>query len=64
MADRFIRPIRIEGQVAYVPLTQGYEAVIDVDDVAFVECFNWYALRNGKTFYAVRHVPASENGKR
>lgn len=39
-----IRPIRIEGDVAYVPLTQGYEAVIDAADVALVEGWNWFAL--------------------
>ena len=31
-ASMSIRPIRIEGDVAYVPLTQGYEAVIDAAD--------------------------------
>lgn len=29
MAKREIRPIRVEGQVAYVPLTKGYTAIID-----------------------------------
>lgn len=64
MADRVIRSIRIEGQVAYVPLTRGYEATIDVDDISLVECFNWYALKNGKTVYAVRHGPTEKCGKR
>ena len=37
------RPIRIEGDVAYIPLTRGYEAVIDVEDVYLVEGKNWHA---------------------
>lgn len=37
------RPIRIEGDVAYVSLTKGYEAIIDVEDVPLVEGRNWHA---------------------
>lgn len=48
------RPIRIEGDVAYVPLTRGYEAVIDAADVPFVDGRNWCAIPNRKTVYAVR----------
>jgi len=43
MAKKAIRPIRIEGNVAFVPLTQGYEAVIDAADVPLVEGRNWFA---------------------
>ena len=39
-----VRPIRIEGDFAYIPLTRGYESVIDATDVNLVEGFNWYAL--------------------
>lgn len=44
-----LRPIRIEGDVAFVPLTRGYEAVIDAADVPLVEGRNWCALvcKNG-----------------
>ncbi len=38
------RQIRIEGNVAYVPLTRGYEAVIDAADVAKVSGLSWRAL--------------------
>ena len=31
------RPIRIDGEVAYVPLTMGYEALIDAADVPLLE---------------------------
>lgn len=54
MAKREIRPIRIQGYLAYVPLTQGHEAVIDVEDVPLVEGFNWRAMPHGRTVYAVR----------
>lgn len=60
MATRAIRPIRVEGNIAYVTLTRGYEAVIDAADVPLVEGFNWAALvafrRNGdvRSIYAVR----------
>lgn len=43
MAKKAIRPIRVEGNVAYVPLTQGYEAIIDATDVPLVRGFNWWA---------------------
>lgn len=62
------RPIRIEGDVAYVPLTQGYEAVIDASDVPFVQGHNWFARkawkRNGelRTVYAMRNS-ARERGR-
>ena len=49
-----IRPIRIEGQVAYVPLTKGYEAVIDATDAPLVEGWNWRAMVKKHTVYAVR----------
>lgn len=37
------RPIRIEGDTAYVPLTKGYEAVIDAADVELVASRRWFA---------------------
>jgi hypothetical protein len=51
---RKIRPIRIEGNIAYVPLTRGYEAVIDAADVPLVERQNWYASVEKHTVYATR----------
>lgn len=44
-----IRPIRIEGDFAFVPLTKGYEAKIDASDVALVSGRNWSATIIGKT---------------
>lgn len=38
-----LRPIRIDGDAAYVELTQGYEAIIDACDVPLVAGRNWSA---------------------
>ncbi len=48
------RPIRIDGDVAYVTLTKGYLAMIDTADTHFVAGWNWRALVDGNTVYAVR----------
>jgi hypothetical protein len=54
------RLIRVEGGVAYVPLTKGYEAIIDAADVPLVAGRCWTAQerrrRDGtvKVVYAVR----------
>lgn len=53
---RKIRQIRIEGNVAFVPLTQNCEAIIDAADVHLVEGYNWYAAKPGRSAYAVRGV--------
>lgn len=51
---RVKRPIRIEGDIAYVPLTMGYEAVIDAADVHLIEGYNWSAQPGVSTVYAAR----------
>tara|TARA_R110002153_G_C13243703_1_gene490982 strand:- start:506 stop:1015 length:510 start_codon:yes stop_codon:yes gene_type:complete len=51
---RQVRPIRICGDVAYVTLTQGYEAIIDAADVPLFEPWSWFAVPTGGTVYAVR----------
>jgi hypothetical protein len=48
-----IRPIRICGDVAYVTLTRGYEAIIDAADVPLVDGQNWSATVRPFTVYAV-----------
>lgn len=50
-----IRPIRICGDVAYVPLTQGYEAIIDTADVSLVKEYKWYAAKRTHSVYAARN---------
>jgi hypothetical protein len=37
-----IRPIRVDGDVAYVTLTQGHVAIIDAVDVPLVDGVNWH----------------------
>jgi hypothetical protein len=64
MAKKAIRPIRIEGNVAYVPLTQGYEAIIDAADVPLVEGYNWHAHVVGGTVYARRNISRHAKGRR
>ena len=49
-----IRPIRVEINVAYVPLTKGYEAIIDAEDIHLVNRWNWSARVAGKSVYARR----------
>jgi HNH endonuclease/AP2 domain len=51
---RHIRPVRVEGNNAFVPLTRGYEAIIDAADAAFVGQWNWFALPKTNTVYAAR----------
>lgn len=41
---RAIRPIRVDGDVAYVTLTRGLVATLDAADVPIVAGRNWYAL--------------------
>lgn len=53
------RRIRVDGDVAYIPLTQGYTAKIDSEDVHLVQGKLWYArvVRRGLV-YAVRRERA------
>lgn len=47
-----VKPVRADGDVAYVPLTKGFEAVIDVADIPLVAGHNWYVHipRNGAAY--------------
>jgi len=49
-----IRQIRIEGKIAFVPLTKGYTAIIDADDAWLVCGWNWCANVFKNTVYAAR----------
>lgn len=55
MAAKTVRQIRIDGNLAYVPLTKGYEAVIDAADVHLVNMWNWRVEIKGSTIYATRN---------
>lgn len=68
MASKALRPIRIEGNDAFITLTKGYTAVIDAADVPLIDHWNWTACevkRKGKLYavYAVRSVE-TEKGRR
>ena len=51
-----IRPIRIEGDLAYITLTRGYTAVIDAVDVPLISTGNWHALVLDNNVYAARNL--------
>ena len=52
--NRRARSIRFAGALAYVPLTKGYEAIIDAADAPLVANRNWYALTVKAGVYAAR----------
>lgn len=58
------RPIKIDGDVAYITLTQGYTATIDAADVPLVGGYNWCAVKlgNGHNIYAQRFIGKNEGG--
>lgn len=58
------REIRIEGDVAYVPLTKGYEAVVDTADVPRVQNFHWHAQVDQRRDGSVRVVYAARKIRR
>jgi hypothetical protein len=52
------KPIRVDGDVAYVPLTRGYEAVIDAADADVVGQYRWHAVPDLRADRSVRSVYA------
>lgn len=57
-----VKQLRIVGDVAYVPLSKGYEAIIDVEDAQFVGRFNWtVVVKKCNRIYAWRNI--RRNGK-
>jgi hypothetical protein len=63
MAAKPLRPLRFEGNLAYVPLSQGLEAVVDASDAWLVDDRLWYADIGGETFYAVSNA-VKPNGRK
>lgn len=57
--SRTIRPIRIDGNTAYITLTKGYIASVSVCDVEKISGRNWYAHVGNWGAYAVSRI----NGK-
>lgn len=50
------RAIRVEGDIAFVPLTKGYEAIIDAEDVPAIQNYTWSAVVSGGKAHAVTHI--------
>lgn len=48
-----IRAVRIDGNIAYLPLTQGYEAIIDADLAPFLGQWLWQVTIRQDFAYAV-----------
>ena len=48
------RPVKIEGDIVRIPLTQGKTALIDVCDLDIVKDYNWYAAKSRNVYYAQR----------
>ncbi len=57
------RQIRVEGDIAIIPLTKGYEAIIDAADVPIVEALRWRALVVRRKDGSIENVYASSNAK-
>lgn len=51
-----VRPIRVEGDVAYITLTKGHIAIIDACDVPLVESMNWCSHVQKHSVYARTHL--------
>lgn len=70
MAIGTIRPIRVEGNIAYVPLTKGYEAIIDATDMLLVDRGPWCVTYSGRRpgqkpkAYAQRQEGSRKNRQR
>ena len=57
--DKPVRKCRIVDDVAYVPLTQGCEAIIDSSDLHLVDGHNWFVHKKRNTAYAATSWPRS-----
>jgi len=54
---RKIKLIRIEGNIAHVPLTKGHFTQIDAEDTDLIDRYNWQSLIGAKTIYAKTNIP-------
>lgn len=53
---RKIRPIEVKDGVGYITAANGMTIMVDEADIPAVSEFNWSAMHNGYTWYAVRSV--------
>lgn len=59
-----MRKIRIEDDIAYIPLSKGHEAIIDASDVDLVSTWHWQSiLAKGGRVYAGRKVRTGDHRK-
>ncbi len=54
----------IEGDLAYVPLTKGYTAIIDVESIPLIDKYKWYANKANNSVYAVTAIRDSSEKQR
>lgn len=47
-----IRPIKTEGDLSYITLTKGYEAIIDTADIPLISSISWHASISRESVYA------------
>lgn len=57
------RPIRIEGDIAYIPLTRGHVAIIDTADVPLVSAWSWTAREKRRPDGTIKAVYAYRQGE-
>lgn len=57
-------PLRFDGNLAFVTLTQGLEAVIDAQDAHLVEGRNWHAIKACSGLYYAMSNPSRSLGRR
>jgi hypothetical protein len=48
--------VPIGPSIAYIPLTQGKYALIDLEDLSAIQPYQWYATLKGRNYYAVRNL--------
>lgn len=58
---KMIRPITVDGNIAYVPLTQGYVCQIDAKSVPLVDGANWCSVVKRRSDGSVRAVYAASS---
>ena len=60
---RKVREIIVDGDVSYVPLSQGKVAKISTSDIDLVSGFNWNVRTDGPRLYAARSTPRDSEYK-
>jgi len=59
---RVKRPPKIHGNFAYIELTKGYTAKVDLRDIDLVKHHNWFAHTTPRNVYAARNAK-KEDGR-